>query len=80
MLSVVGRAVFARPATTQSRSQVRSDAVASMTIGKKLLGAFALMLVLVLGILGLYVVQTRSGDQQLNVVLHRTNKSLKTHK
>jgi methyl-accepting chemotaxis protein len=47
-----------------------------MTIGKKLLGAFALMLVLVLGILGLYVVQTRSGDQQLNVVLHRTNKKL----
>ena len=50
--------------------------MSNWTIGKKLLTAFSIMLVLIMGLLTLYVLQTRSSNQQLDRVLHTFNLKL----
>jgi len=47
-----------------------------MTVGKKLLAVFSVMLALILGLLVLYVLQARSSSRQLDQVLHTFSRKL----
>lgn len=48
----------------------------NLTIGKKLLAAFSVMLALILGLLTLYVLQARRSNDQLELVLHKFSHKL----